>query len=262
MDVENPAAPDKTHLSLSQTSPRVRARVAGVLYVLCIICGFYAEMFVRAKLIAYSDPAATASHIMAAPGLYRMGFFADVSNMMFGVLSSVILYGLFKAVSRTVALTVLVLDVISNTVSITASVLLFAPLIVLPGTYGMSAFSSEQLQALSLLSIRMYELAYAVNLALFAGSCLLSGYLIYRSTFLPKFLGLLLALAGMCYLTNSFVNFMPAGFGADLFPWILLPCVLAEGALAVWLAIAGVNSSKWYQVAAAQAHRVAAPQAY
>jgi hypothetical protein len=106
---------------------------------------------------------------------------------MFGVLSSVILYGLFKAVSRTVALTVLVLDVISNTISITASVLLFAPLIVLPGTYGMSAFSSEQLQALSLLSLRMYELAYAVNLGLFAGSCLLTGYLIYRSTFLPKF---------------------------------------------------------------------------
>jgi hypothetical protein len=68
-----------------------------------------------------------------------------------------------------------------------------------------------------------------------------------------KFLGLLLALAGVCYLTNSFVNFMHAGFGTDLFPWILLPCVLAEGALAVWLAIAGVNSSKWYQVAAAQA---------
>jgi hypothetical protein len=65
-------------------------------------------------------------------------------------------------------------------------------------------------------------------------------------------LGVLLAIAGVCYLTNSFVNFMPPGFGEYLFPWILLPVILGEGALALWLLIIGINPTKWNEIAAAQ----------
>jgi len=233
-------------------SARLRARISGALYVACIACGFFAEMSVRSKLIVYTDPAATARNILGSPALYRLGFFADMAAMMLGVLSSVILYTLLRAVSRSLALAVLVLDIISNTVSLCAGVLLFAPLIILPGDGDfLQAFSPAQLQALSLLSIKMYESAYAVNLGIFSGSCLLTGYLIFRSTFLPRALGALLGIAGACYLINSFVSLMPPGFGDDLFPWILLPVMLGEGALALWLLIVGLNARKWDEIAAA-----------
>jgi Domain of unknown function (DUF4386) len=228
-----------------RTSPRQRARIAGVLYLLSIACGLFAEAVVRSKLVIYANPALTAQNILAAPGLYRAGFFADLAAMTCGVLASVILYSLFKPVSRSLALGMLALDVISNTVSLSASVLLFAPLIILQGAGGLSAFSPSQVQSLALLSIRLYELGYGISLALFSGSCLLIGYLILRSRFLPKFLGLLLPVAGICYFTNSFVNLMPAGFGDFLFPWILLPCLIAEASLALWLTLFGVDSSQW-----------------
>jgi hypothetical protein len=229
----------------------MRARVAGALYVLCIVCGFYAEMVVRAKLIVYSDAAATAQNILAAQSLYRLGFFADVSAMALGLLAGVILYTLFRPVSRGVALTVLVLDVVSNTISICGAVLLYAPLVVLQSADLLAPFTDAQRQSFALLSIHLYELSYALNLAFFSGSCVLTGYLIFRSTFLPRALGILLVIAGACYLTNSLVDFMPKGFADWLFPWILLPCALSEAALALWLLVMGVNATKWGQVDAA-----------
>ena len=240
------------HTVIPQTSARLRARISGALYVLCIGCGFFAEMFVRAKLVVYSDAAATAHNIAAAPGLYRAGFFADVSAMTLGVLSSVLLYTLLNAVSRGVALTVLVLDVISNAVSISGSILLFAPLIILQGDGHLSGLSAPQLSSLALLSIKLYESVYAISLGLFSGSCLLTGYLVFRSTFLPKTIGVLLALAGICYLLNTFVVLMPKGFAEYLSPWIFLPILVGEAALAFWLLIAGVNSAKWDAIARAQ----------
>ncbi len=240
------------HTVIPQTSARLRARISGALYVLCIGCGLFAEMVVRARLVVYGDAAVTAHNIAAAPGLYRAGFFADVSAMALGALSSVLLYTLLKAVSRGLALTVLVLDVISNAVSISGSILLFAPLIILQGDGYLSALTAPQLSSLALLSIKLYESVYAISLGLFSGSCLLTGYLIFRSTFLPKAIGVVLALAGTCYLVNTFVVLMPKGFADYLFPWIFLPILVGEGTLALWLLIAGVNSAKWDAIAGAQ----------
>ena len=240
------------HTLIRETSARLRARISGALYVLCIGCGFFAEMVVRAKLVVYSDAAVTAHNIAATPGLYRAGFFADVSGMTLGVMSSVLLYTLLKAVSRGLALTVLVLDVVSNAVSISGSVLLFAPLVILQGDGYLSVLTAPQLSSLALLSIKLYESVYAISLGLFSGSCLLTGYLIFRSTFLPRAIGVLLALAGICYLLNTFVALMPKGFADYLFPWIFLPILVGEGSLAMWLLIAGVNSAKWDAISRAQ----------
>jgi Domain of unknown function (DUF4386) len=220
--------------------------------VLCIACGFFAEMFVRSKLIVYSDAGVTASNILASPSLYRMGFFADVGAMMLGVLSAVLLYTLLRVVSPGVALVVLVLDIVSNSVSLCGGVLLFAPMIILAGDGCLSAFSPVQLHSLSLLSLKLYESSYALNLGIFAGSCILTGYLIFRSTFLPRTLGVLMVIAGICYLTNSFVELMPAGFGDYIFPWILLPVIIGEGALTLWLLIVGLNPEKCNAIASEQ----------
>ena len=234
---------------ITGSSARLRARLAGALYVVCIVCGFFAELVVRAKLVVHSDAALSAHNIVAAPGLYRAGFFADVSAMTLGVLSSIVLYTLYKAVSRGLALTVLMLDVISNAVSITGSILLFAPLLILRGDAYLAVFTAPQLNALALLSIKLYEVVYAISLGLFSGSCLVTGYLIFRSRFLPRALGVLMALAGTCYLLHTIVVLMPKGFADYLFPWTFLPILVGEGTLALWLLIVGVNAAKWDAIA-------------
>ena len=234
---------------IPHATPRQLARISGVLYLICIASGFFAEMGVREKLIVLNDAAATAGNIMASTTLYRLGFFADFAALTSGMIIAVIFYRLLKPLSPTLALLDFTLAIVSNIVSIVALMLLFAPLTLLNGAPYWKTLQPAQLQELAFFSIRLYEMGYAINLMLFGFECLVAGYLIFKSTFLPRILGVLLALGGGCYVINSFVDFMPAHFADFLFPYILLPSLLAETVLASWLTLFGVNNERWYEVA-------------
>jgi hypothetical protein len=93
--------------------------------------------------------------------------------------------------------------------------------------------------------MRLHADGYAISLVFFAFACLSAGYLIYRSGFLPKVLGALMALAGVCYLINSFAHFLAPAFRALLDPAIYVPMFVAELSLALWLIVKGVNAPKW-----------------
>ena len=95
---------------------------------------------------------------------------------------------------------------------------------------------------------------FYIGMVLFGCYNLLIGYLIFQSTFLPRILGLLLAISGLCYLVNSFANFLSPGFAAHLLPYILIPG-LAELLLALWLVVIGVNVPRWKEQAGAAAVR-------
>ncbi len=90
----------------------------------------------------------------------------------------------------------------------------------------------------------MFESGFGISLAFFGFFSVLLGYLIYRSGLVPRTLGVLMAVAGLCYLTNSFSVFVAPTFAARLFPYILLPCLLAELSLALWLVVMGVDVRK------------------
>jgi hypothetical protein len=226
-------------------STQQKARLAGWLYVICIVSGFCAEFFVRDKLVAYGDAALTATRILAAPTLYRLGFLADLISFTTGILTSVIFYDLFRIVSRPVARVALTFAIVSNTVSIAAAIFCYAPLHILSGASYLNTFEPAQLQSMSVLSLRLYQFAFSLDLGLFSIDCLATGYLIYKSTFLPRMLGVLLAIGGVCYLYNSVAYFMPPSAVPDLFPYSYLPSLLAEVSLALWLSVAGVNAAKW-----------------
>jgi len=114
----------------------------------------------------------------------------------------------------------------------------------------------EQLQALALMFLKLHIQVYNIGLVLFGTYNLLIGYLIFRSTFLPRILGMLLALSGLCYLINSFANFLSPAFAANLVPYILVPGV-AELLLALWFVVIGVNVQRWNEHA--RATRMATP---
>ena len=233
--------------------PDRKARIAGFLYVICIISGFCAESFVRNKLVVYDDATLTASNIIASSSLYRLGFLADLVSFTTGILIAIIFYDLFKSVSRPLARTAITFAIVSNTVSIAASIFCFAPIHILGGIGYLRTFEPNQLHSLALLSLQLYQFAFVINLGLFSIDCFATGYLIYRSTFLPRFLGVLLIVGGFCYLTNSVTYFMPPKLLPDLFPYIYIPSLVAEVSLALWLAVAGVNVAKWNSVENARA---------
>jgi hypothetical protein len=239
-------------------SPTSKARLAGILYLVCIAAGFSAEFFVRDRLVTYADAAATAHDILAHPLLYRCGLLADLVSFTTGIMIAIIFYELFRPVSRPLARLALTFALVSNLVSIAASVMYFAPVHVLGGAPYLQAFSNPQLHSLALLLLRLYQFAFSLNLGLFSIDCLATAFLIYRSGFLPRVLGGLLAVGGMCYLFNSIVYFSPPGMLPDLFPYSYLPALLAELSLACWLTFAGINNARWYAV---RAERQAADRA-
>jgi hypothetical protein len=131
----------------------------------------------------------------------------------------------------------------------------FAPLVFLSGAPYLDAFTPEQRQAMALTLTRMHATGYSIALVFFGIHCILAGYLLSRADFLPKLFGGLLSLAGACYLINSFASLLALPFAGRLYPWILLPALPAEGGLALWLLIAGVNVTRWKE----QAGRLHAP---
>lgn len=167
-------------------SPKVKARIAGLLYVICIASGFCAEFFVRDRLVAYGDASRTAANILASPSLYRWGFLADLVSFTTGILIGLVFYDLPQIVSRPIARVALAFAVVSNTVSLAASIFCYAPLHILNGASYLQTFEPAQLQSLALLSIRLYQFAFSVNLGLFSIDCAATGYLMYASKFLPR----------------------------------------------------------------------------
>ena len=116
----------------------------------------------------------------------------------------------------------------------------FAPLDILKNVHISSSFRPDQLQALALISLTSYGTLYNIALVFFGFHCLLVGYLIFRSTFLPRALGILMALAGLAWITYLYQPFADA-----LYPYILLPSLVGEGLLTLWLLAIGVNPLRW-----------------
>ncbi len=112
----------------------------------------------------------------------------------------------------------------------------------------MTAVTAGQLQTQALMFLNLHAQGSNIVMVAFGFHVILIGYLIFRSTFLPRILGVLLAIAGVCYLTNSFANFLSPEFAAHLVPYILIPG-LAEILLALWLFVMGVNAQRWKEQA-------------
>ena len=109
----------------------------------------------------------------------------------------------------------------------------------------LKTFSTEQRHTLALLAMKLHADGYAISLVFFGFACLSAGYLIYRSGYLPRILGALMAVAGVCYLVNSFAHFLAPALRTVLDPAIYLPMFVAELGLALWLIAKGVDTTKW-----------------
>lgn len=226
------------------------ARIAGFLYVIVIVCGAFAELGVRARLVVSGNPAATAQNITAHQTLYRLGLGAEVFYLACNVPLVVIFYNLFKVVNRNVALLDAIFGLVSTAVEAVSLLAHYAPVVILSGASYLSAFTPAQLQAASYLSLQLFEGGFAICLVFFGFDCFAMAYLIINSTFFPRIIGWALAIEGVGYLVNSFATLLAPALQIRIFPYLTV-MALAEVALALWLLVMGVNEQRWREQARA-----------
>jgi hypothetical protein len=236
-------------------SPKTFARIGGVLYLIIIGLGLYGEAFIRDRLIVSGNPTATAATMASMEWLWRFGIATELFLLLCAVTTTWIFYILLRPVNGDLALLAVFFNLVSMALEAVIQLNSIAVTFPLDNVSYLKAFSPEQRSVLAYLTARVYSYGFGFSLIFFAVYCLVVGYLIFRSGYLPKALGVLLQIAGLCYLTNSFALLLAPDFADRIFPAILAPAFIGELSLALWLAVKGVDVAKWQE----RANRLASP---
>jgi len=230
-----------------EESPRLKARIAGACWLLCIVAGMVG-FIAGGPLIVANDAAATATNILANESLFRFGFAANLISGLSYVGVTVFMYYVLKPVSRSLSLLAAFFGLAGVAIGGVAWVSNLVPLTLLHGDQYLTALTASQLQALSLAALKLQTHVFFIGMVFFGIQCISIGYLVARSSFLPRILGVLLGLGGTCYVIASFANFL-LPLGARLIPFVVPVALIGEGSLTVWLLIKGLNEQRWYEQA-------------
>jgi hypothetical protein len=229
---------------LSEMSPKAKARMAGAFFLATTVLGVFAQSLISDRLVLPGDAATTAANILGHESLFRLGFALFLVEMTCQITMTVLFYDLFKPVNRNASLLTAVIGLTGCVVKSVARLFFYAPLLVLCGARYLSVFTAEQLQALALLLLEVNDVGAGMALAFFGFAALVRSYLIYRSTFLPRFLGVLSLLTGLALL-----SFLSPPLGNRMFPYIAAVGLLATVAQISWLLVFGVNEQRWKEKA-------------
>jgi hypothetical protein len=230
---------------IAEASPRSLARMAGVFQLLEALTAGFGQVIVRDRLVVSGNAASTAANILGHEGLFWLGFASSLIGVVFHIVWALLLYDLLKPVNRRLSLLALFVILVGCAIQALTCFLYLAPLLILQGGSTLSAFTAEQVQALALMFLRLNAYAFDIYLVFFGLWCTLIGYLIFRSTFLPRVLGVLLAISGlgwMLYLSPQLATHL-------FFPYIAVASALGEIPLELWLIVMAVNAQRWKEQA-------------
>jgi Domain of unknown function (DUF4386) len=229
------------------TSPQVYARVAGVIWLIVAIMAPFAEFFVRQRLIVPGNVAATADNIVASQSLFRAGFASDLIVFVIEVALAAVLYALFRPVSRTLALVMSFARLAMVTILGLNLLNMFTALQLLTSAEYAAAFETGQLQALAFVFLNAQSSGYALGMVFFGLHLGVLGYLVYRSGFLPRILGVLMVVSALGYLADSFTGFLVPQYSDTLATVVVVTALIGELPLTLWLLIKGVDVKRWRQ---------------
>jgi len=213
------------------------ARLAGVFYLITIVAGVFAEVFVRGRLVVRDDAAATATNILTHEALYRSGLVADLIMLLAYVAVTLLLYLLLKPVNEPLSLLAAFFSLIGIAVLAVNCLNHVAPLLLLARDP-----SSTQSQSLALLALRLHARGYSISGVFFGTYCILIGYLTFKSGFVPRTVGVLMAIGGASYLADSFLLFLLPAVSVRLPDFTMLGGI-GELALTLWLIVKGAKVS-------------------
>lgn len=229
----------------TNSSLRYTARIAGVLYLVIIVAGLFAEMVVRTNLIVAGDAAATAENIMDSEGLFRLGFVADLAMIMADVAIALLFYVLLKPVSNTLALMAAFFR-LGQAAALGINLLnMFFALQLLGGADYLGTLSADQSNALALMFLDGHAAGYRLALVFFGFSILILGYLLVKSELFPRILGYGMIMASVIYVADTAAYFMLMNYASveAVFDVLLSgPVVIAELSLCVWLLWKGIKT--------------------
>ena len=233
-----------------------------MLYLIIIVGGIFGEAFIRNRVIVSGDAAATAANVRSLEALWRFGVASEIFMLTCAVAMAWIFFILLKPVSTGLAWLAAFFHLVSIALEAANELRLLEPLFLLGNAGYLKAFEPAQLHAMVSLSLRSYAYGFNVGLIFFGWFCIISGYLIFRSGYLPKTLGALFQIAGLCYLINSFAQILAPNFAGRLGYSLMAPVVVGEASLCLWLLVKGVNVERWKTQAGAQAARNATATIY
>src|ERR687891_2004825 len=206
------------------------ARIGGALYLVIIVAGIFGPLLTRDQVVAVGDAATTAQNITASPELWRVGIALNVVMQLCDVPVMLILYLLLSPINKAVALLALLFNIVQTATLVANQLTLVA-----------AQLLSVDQPALTDVAIQAYSYGEALGLVFFGFTLLGVGYLIRHSGYLPWIIGLLVQVAGVSYIANSFLLLVPDKANIAF----LIPAFVAELSLALWLLVRGVDAPKW-----------------
>lgn len=225
-------------------SPQIYARTVGILYLIVVAAGIIAQLFISGSIVVIDDAAMTAANILAHENLFRLGFTLYLIEMTSQIAMTAFMYVLLKPVSGSFSLLALVFGLGGCVIKTFSRLFYIAPLLVLGNAHYLSAFNVDQLQALTLLLLEVNDQAAGMALPFFGFSTLVNGVLIFRSTFLPRALGVLSILGGLGWLT-----YLYPPLGNQLLIYVLFAALIGSVSQILWLLFKGVNVDQWNKLA-------------
>lgn len=214
------------------------ARAAGVALLLSIVFGVLGEMYLPGKIIVSGDAAATAANIRDNPMLFRLTFTSYLVEGISDVALIVFFYILLKPVDRNLALLSAFFGIVSTVTFAVAQSSFFSASLILQETGGMTAFTNEQREALALLAVRKASMIAGLFFCMYGIASMIRGYLIARSGYLPRVLGILLIIGGAGFFLRSTTYVIAPSLSS---PLLLLPMAVAGIPLMLWLLVRGID---------------------
>ncbi|MFZ1745454.1 MAG: DUF4386 domain-containing protein [Nitrospirales bacterium] len=221
-------------------SPQKTARVAAFVFLIIFFLGMSTELFIRPGMIVPGDAAATVKNIAASEALFRLSIVSDLVRQMFLLLLPLVLYKLLKPVNKNIASLMVVFALVSVSISMLNELNHFAVLLLSIGVGSLTAFNPDQMNALAMffLELRKYGTFIPQVLSFWV---FLLGYLVFKSGFLPRILGILLMLGGSCYTISAVLFLLFPNFDAAI---LGLFAFIGESVFYLWLLIMGVKARK------------------
>ena len=224
------------------TPVQTYARIAGILLLISFIGGMFGELIVPSTIIVPGNAADTANRILAHDTLFRFGFAGYLSEAVCDVALALVFYVLLRPVHRNLALFAAFLGLISTAMFAVCELFFFIGPVLLRNPAYLQSFSREQINGLVSFFTYVYGTGAGLFMVFYGLASLIRGYLMYRSTYIPRFVGAILMIAGVAFIVKNLTLVLAPAYSWDL---LLMPAPLMVIVLTVWFLWKGVDVQKW-----------------
>lgn len=216
-------------------------RIAGVLFLISMVAGGFGEAYVPSKLIVSNDAAATAANLRNFDFLYRLGFASFLIESLCDTALALIMYVLLKPVNKRLSLLAAFFGLMATATFAFAELFYFAPQLILGRSY-LSSFTPDQVNSLALLSLKFYGFGGMIFTAYYGMAWIVRSCLMFRSGYLPRFLGVLMAIGGIGFVIRNFLLILAPAYASDVLLMLMFPGGLI---MAIWFLVKGVDLTSW-----------------